>query len=160
MKKVYAQGAIFRFMNVLSILVAIFAIVFGIAFNDSEVWKLLFVSLFYTSLSLLLLINRIQYDDQLLYIVFATKKKTIPYSDIKEVYYINNRIKGCEVVLNLEKAIDFSCNSSFLYIKECKEMGITNTFNFAGMRLKDLHKILKIYKGKIVSSIDQLSPNN
>lgn len=152
MRTIYAHSALFRFMNILSIIVTTFAIVLGIAFKDPEVWKLLFVSLFFTSVSLLLLINRVQYDDQMIKIKFITKKKTIRYSDIKEIYYINDRVKGCEVVFNLESAIDYSCNSSLIYIKKCKDIGITNTFTFAGMRVKDLNKILKQYKGKIVSA--------
>lgn len=152
MRTVYAHSALFRFVNILSIIVATLAIVFGVTYKDPEVWKLLFISVFFTSVSLLLLINRVQYDNQMIQIKFITKKITIRYSDIKEIYYINDMVKGCEVVFNLESAIDCSCNSSLIYIKKCKDMGITNTFTFAGMRIIDLNKILKQYKGKIVSA--------
>jgi len=152
MKKVYALSALFRYMNILSIMIATFAIGYTIISKDPEVWKMIFVSLFFTGLSLMLLVNRIEYDEHMIHIKFATKKKIIKYSEIQEIYFLNDMVKGCEVVLNMERAIDFNCNSSLIYMKKCKDMGITNLLHFAGIRIKDLKKILKYYQGKIVSN--------
>lgn len=155
MKKVFAHSALFSFINVLSIMLASFSIVLTLIFQDSEVWKMIFVSLFFTGLSFMLLINRIEYDEKVIHIKFAIKKKTIRYIDIKEIYYFNNKTKGCEVVFNLECAIDYICSSSLIYMKKCKDMGITNMFNFAGIRFKDMQKLLKYYQGKIISNNEE-----
>lgn len=159
MKTVYAHSALFRFMNFIAIILSIIVIIFALLFNESELWYMLIVSAFFISMSFLLLINRIQYDDQTIKILFATKKKNFKYSEIKEIYYRNHLIKGCEVVINLDFSIDDKCDSAYIYAQKCKELEIINIFSFGGIRKKDLFELLANFNGYINSDEIDIKKN-
>lgn len=146
MKKIILQKNLFIFINVLSFIMFCFSIIGAIAL-DIGILYCLFISLFYTLLSLLFLINRIEYNDKIIKFKLVFKKLEANYDEIKEIYMANRGIQGSIVVFN------FSCETDGIpinyldYIKKCKGL---NCLYINGINNKDLNGLLKFYKGKII----------
>lgn len=146
MKKIVLQKNLFIYINVLSFIMFCFSII-GALVLDIEILYCLFISLFFTLLSILFLINRIEYNNQIIKFKLVLKKLETSYDEIKEVYISNRGMLGCIVVFN------FSCETDGIpinyldYINKCKGR---NCIYINGINNKDLNGLLKFYKGKII----------
>ena len=74
--------------------------------------------IFFTLLSLLFLINRIEYNNQIIKFKLVLKKLETSYDEIKEVYISNRGIQGCIVVFNFSCETDGMPINYFDYIKK------------------------------------------
>lgn len=146
MKKIILQKNLFIYINVLSFIMFCFSIIGSITL-DIEILYCLFISLFFTLLSLLFLINRIEYNNQIIKFKLVLKKLETSYDEIKEVYIANRGILGCIVVFNFSYETDGIPNNYLDYIKKCKGL---NCIYINGINNKDLNGLLKFYKGKII----------
>ena len=99
MKKVYVQLRIFIFMNIFSLFLLLVGL-FAKTTDGSEIYCI-YVSAGFTLLSLLMLINKIYYDDYEIKISYINMKKTIKYRDIKEVFIEFEPFIGEKVIINL-----------------------------------------------------------
>lgn len=147
MKRIFAQKSLFYFLNGISLLVAIFSICGG-CMIDRTMFYLLFISLFFTLLSLLSLINRIYFSESDIEFRFIARKLSIKFDDIKEIY-IHEDLINTRVIFNFERELDHHCISFYEYSRRCMETGITRSLCIGGITRKDLKKILQNYKGKI-----------
>lgn len=146
MKKIILQKNLFIYINVLSFIMFCFSIIGAIAL-DIEILYCLFISLFFTLLSLLFLINRIEYNDKIIKFKLVLKKVLVKLDEIKEVFILNRGILGCIVVFNFSCETDGIPINYFDYIKKCKGL---NCVYINGINNKDLNGLLKFYKGKII----------
>ena len=147
MKRIIAQKGQFFFMNGASLIIAMCSICGGVMY-DSSWFYVLFVSLFFSSLSLFALVNRIYFNETCIEFRFITKKLTITFDDIKEIY-VYKYWTGMQVVFNFEKELGYHCASIYEYNRECTKAGIKNRLGVAGMTRKDYKKIMQNYNGKI-----------
>lgn len=146
MKKIILQKNVFIYINVLSLIMFCFSIIGAIAI-DIEILYCLFISLFFTLLSLLLLINRIEYNDKIIKFKLVLKKLEANYDEIKEVYITYRWMLGCIVVFNFSCETDGIPINYLNYIKKCKGL---NCIYINGINNKDFNGLLKFYKGKII----------
>ena len=148
MQKLYAQKSMFTFMHVSACFFLALGVVGGLV-ADSGFWAICFISLFLFALSLLMLTNRIYFDDTHVRFAFLYKKGTYAYEDIAEIFIEDTFITGCYVIVNFEKAIGENCASYRAYCMKLKALQIHNTSYWAGMKRKDLDRLLRHYHGKV-----------
>lgn len=146
MKKIISQKNLLIFINVISFIMFCFSIIGAITL-DIEILYCLFISLFFTLLSLLFLINRIEYNDKIIKFKLVLKKLEVNYDEIKEVYILNRLIFGSIVVFNFSRETNGMPINYLDYIKKCKGL---NCLYIDGINNKDLNGLLKFYKGKII----------
>lgn len=150
MKVLYCQKSFIIFLNTIAIILAVFGIMFSLFTEDYSALNVLFVSGGYSLLSLLFLVNKMYYNNSVIEFRAVRTRKIIDFCDIKEIYYSRDIIQGCTVIFNFSKAVSTYCNSQLHYQKECKRLGIVDTFYIVGMTYKDLNKLLDIYDGSIM----------
>ena len=146
MNKIIVGKNTIIFMNVVSLIIALFSIITALTL-EVEMLYLLLMSLFFSLLSLLFLINKIEYNENTIKFIFVLKKFESTFDDIKEVFIVNQGITGYNVAFNFETNVEGEVYSYFEYIKKCKNL---NCFYVSGISKKDLNKFLKNYKGKIL----------
>lgn len=154
MIKIYVQKKMFIFMNIMSLFILGFGII-GAFTIDKSMFYLLFVSLGFSILSLMFLINKIYYNDEKIRFACIYKKETVRYEDIKEIFIEYDLIVGGKVIFNLENCIDGDFNYYMEYVKRCKNLNIKNTVFLGGISKKDLKKLLVYCKCKIKGNYDQ-----
>lgn len=142
MKKIYAQKGLFLYMNLCSMCLLAFGLYAGIAI-DRSFFNLLLISLGFSALSLLFLINKIYYDEHELRFSFVAIKTTVKYEDIKEIFTQKNLLYGVTVVFNLDKPVSKACSRYLEYHQLCKKENIKNCIFFSGVSKKNLKAILK-----------------
>lgn len=148
MKRIFAQKSLCYFLNGMSLFVAIFSI-YGGFIIDSTMFYLLFMSLFFSLLSLLSLINRIYFNETCIEFRFIARKLTIKFNDIKEIYVNKDLIFGTQVIFNFERELGYHCNSFYEYNRGCVVAGITHSLFIIGITRRDFKKIMQNYNGKI-----------
>lgn len=150
MKKIIIiQKPLFIYMNIVSLIFIIISIIGGI-FIDIQMLFLLFFSLFFSLLSVLFLINRIEYDDNTIKFIFILKKLEKKYENIKEIFIKDMNYKGrygCSVVFNFECQTENESISYFNYIKKCKGL---DAFCVNGILKKDLLPIISKCNCRII----------
>ena len=144
MKKIYAQKQLFLFMNGFSILFAILGLIGGLT-KDNSFFQILIIPPCLTLLSLTMLINKIYYNETQIRFSFISRKTTINFSDIQEIYIQRSAplSLATPVIINFDKKVSVPCNDYFQYIKLLKKENIKNTIFLTGITKKDLNKLLK-----------------
>lgn len=145
MKKIIVGKNTIIFMNVMSLIVALFSII-GALTIDVTMLILLLLPLCLSLLSFFLT-NRIEYNEKIIKFKFVLKKFESTFDDIKEVLIVNQRITGYNIAFNFESNIEGDVHSYFEYIIKCKNL---NCYYVSGISKKDLSKFLENYKGKIL----------
>lgn len=134
----------FWFINRFSILFAILGLIGGLT-KDNSFFQILIIPPCLTLLSLTMLINKIYYNETQIRVSCISRKVTINFSDIQEIYiqWSAPLSLTTSVIINFDKKVSVPCNDYNQYIKLLKKENIKNTIFFTGITKKDLNKLLE-----------------